>query len=274
VCVETDKKMEYNESLSVKIDDANTINNIINLFHPTPQYRLMLDAFYAETIDKLKVQDVCQNCRTRFSQWSNIGLRGCRTHPGRYAESIWECCYTMTSLAQYDALSLHRQSNTSMIYRYETPGKISGCVAADHFTMADQRVITEEQYEAITKIQNEYQHDQTTATRFDQLLIPKRLTTTARIEIPLLVFILLPNASKRKISHLVCKVPFSLNQYQVARQDMSSIFNVSVTSSGAHPFEGTEMEKATITLDSDSSYNLADIYVYVTRMNTIPGYFG
>ena len=142
--------MDYNESLSVKLDDMETIISILNLFQPDKQYTDLLYAFYGDTIDHLKVEGACQNCRGVFSRWTNMGLRGCRTHPGRYADSTWECCNTMTSLKQYEALSIHQQQlhttlNKPIIYKYETPGKIAGCVAADHFTMADQKVITEEQ---------------------------------------------------------------------------------------------------------------------------------
>ena len=270
-------KMDYNEGLSVKLDDMETIISILNLFQPDKQYTDMLCAFYGDTIDHLKVESVCQNCRGVFSRWTNMGLRGCRTHPGRYADSTWECCNTMTSLKQYEALSIHQQQlqtiaattlNKPIIYKYETPGKIAGCVAADHFTMADQKVITDEQYNAIERMQTEYQRDQTTFMRLDQLLTPHRLTTSARIEIPLLIFLLLPNIARRRILYLVCKVPFSITQDQAARQDMTSIFNVNAASTGLHPFEGTEMERASITLDSNTKFNLADIFVYISRVDS------
>jgi hypothetical protein len=110
--------------------------------------------------------------------------------------------------------------------------------------------------------------EQLLSIQIDSIITPLRRSVNAAIEVPLLVFLLLPLYKKRHLQKVVCKINAETN-INGNNQDMSSIFRQSNAQNGDgddHPFANSSQPKILVKLN-DITVDIADIFIFVSRVS-------
>lgn len=168
-------------------------------------------------------------------------------------------------------MDCHLPSNLARLDKkitYEPPHKITGCVPADHLLTDEESTITPHQVNMLHSLSAESTPGQLLSIQIDSIITPLRRSVNAAIEVPLLVFLLLPHYKKRHLQKVVCKINTETN-INGNDQDMSSIFRQSNAQNGDeddHPFANLSQPQILVKLN-DITVDIADIFVFVSRVS-------
>lgn len=278
VAVTLPRETEQRDAVTIEFVDPATIAHVLGALIFNREQRLALDQFYRTTIANLKSYYTCAHCRAKFQLWTSMGTRQCRMHTGEMRIDTWTCCQTTCNPDRGRSLKVgvqpltpdgEPQAGFETLWRAFHGG---GCTPCDHRVDGEWSAVSPLQLERVQEVLSSSRN--LTADVRDhviaRLLEPPVLNYESIYEIPVLVFIRMPNWQQRPVVKIIYR---PTKQVAVSdNYDFRDLFQPLNDNSAAvsqpnneHPFpmrpEITHLQIGNTLID------FVDAYVHVTRLS-------
>lgn len=243
------------ESLLADIKTPAKIKQVIELeFQLNPTQRRLIETYYKDLIADLQRHHICPQCDVGFTLWDSAGLCECRMHPGYYSNYTWSCC-RQTNVAELV------DSDPRVKLTYQSPEFVAGCTRTDHYTPGEINAISPQQVYQARKLVSSNLSESAMRARLRRILVPKNRTTKSTIEVPLMVYWLMPDPFKRAITKINIYDP-AVTEEQWQQQEYNGSTAVD------HPFASVPEERPRIKISSELPFiDAFDMIVHLSRVS-------